>query len=269
MEQEGVVAARGSNTKGKDATGTGSAGVPAARPKQKQSQAAMGQNWSRPEIGIAALQAFTYGQRPVRAVEKDGKAWFVAQDVCDVLGIANSREAFRKLDESEKGVSKGDTPGGDQKMQIVSESGALYIIMRSNRPEAKAFRLWVTGVVLPGILRTGSYSVSSPGESNSPQVTLPGPGRYIAEMGDDGRVTCLMASHEEAATRIFLAEGRILVHTLKLIQAHWSIVQQSQVFDDDPKPIHGSAELHQAITEGVRLAERFLPCWDNTTRRQS
>ena len=217
---------------------------------------------------IAAMQAFTYGEKPVRAVEKNGTAWFVAADVCDVLGIVNSRDAVEKLDEDEKGLALSDTPGGKQQVGIVSESGALYIIMRSDKPEAKAFRRWVTGVVLPAVLRTGRYEGPQTDDPNSPSITLPGPGRYVAEVMPDGTVRCELASYEEAATRIFFAEGQVLVHTLKLIQAHWSIVQQSRVFEDNPQAIRGSEPLHQAIIEGGRLATEFLPRWDLTARRQ-
>lgn len=62
--------------------------------------------WTGQEIGLPTLRAFPYGASEVRAVEKDGKAWFVAQDVCDVLGIINARQTLERLDESEKGVSK-------------------------------------------------------------------------------------------------------------------------------------------------------------------
>lgn len=127
----------------------------------------------------------------------------------------------------------------------------------------------MTGVVLPAIFRTGSYTGSPPDGSSSPTITLPGPGRYIAEMMPDGTVVCQLASYEEAARRIYYAEGRILVHMLKLIQAHWSIVQQSQTFQDDPQPIPHSGPLHQAISEGGRLATEFLPLWDMTARRQA
>lgn len=255
-----------SKVKNTERTRSGEAG--GHQPGKRQKQQTKKKEWAGPEIEITALQAFIYGEKAVRAVEKDGSAWLVAADVCDVLDIANSRDAVEKLDDDEKGVALTDTLGGRQRLSVISESGALYLIFRSDKPEAKAFRRWVTGVVLPSVLRTGSYNGPSAGGSNSPHITLPGPGCYIAHMTKDGQVVCQPATQEEAAERIFFAEGRVLVHMLKLIQAHWSIVQQSRLFEDDPQPILGAGPLHQAITEGSRLADDFLPCWDLTARRQ-
>ena len=105
-----------------------------------------------------ALQVFNYGETPVRIVKKDGEPWFVAKDVCDVLGYTNSRKAIADhLDEDEKDVTNCYTLGGEQSMTIISESGVYTLIMRSNKPEAKKFRRWVTSEVLPAIRKTGGY----------------------------------------------------------------------------------------------------------------
>lgn len=99
----------------------------------------------------------TESARPVRTVTIDGEPWFVARDVCDVLGLDNVAMALRPLDPDEKGVSKVDTLGGAQSLNIISESGLYALALRSNKPEAKAFRKWVTATVLPTIRKTGSY----------------------------------------------------------------------------------------------------------------
>ena len=106
------------------------------------------------------LQTFTYNKSPVRTVEINGEPWFVLKDVCDILGIANSRDVVNRLDEDEKGVGQIYTPGGKQEMTVISESGLYNVILRSDKPEAKPFRKWVTAEVLPSIRKTGSYSVS-------------------------------------------------------------------------------------------------------------
>lgn len=94
----------------------------------------------------------------VRNVVIKGEPWFVAKDVCDILGIKNSRDSLAKiLDEDEKGVAKVYTPGGPQEMQIINEPGLYSLLMRSNKPEAKPFRKWVTGKVLPAIRKYGFY----------------------------------------------------------------------------------------------------------------
>ena len=71
------------------------------------------------------LQVFEYEGARVRTVLIDGEAWLVAKDVCDVLGLTNSRMAVQELDEDEKGVSSVYTPGGMQDMTIINEAG-LY-----------------------------------------------------------------------------------------------------------------------------------------------
>ena len=99
----------------------------------------------------------TFGAVRVLADER-GEPWFVAKDVCDILGYANSREAVAKLDEDERGVSEILTSSGVQKMTIINESGLYNLILRSNKPKAKKFRKWVTNEVLPAIRKYGLYA---------------------------------------------------------------------------------------------------------------
>lgn len=105
------------------------------------------------------LQTFTYNNTQVRTIEKNGEPWFVLKDVCDILGLSNSRRVAERLDEDEKGVTQSDTLGGAQEMTVINESGLYNVILRSDKPEAKPFRKWVTGEVLPTIRKTGEYSV--------------------------------------------------------------------------------------------------------------
>ena len=93
----------------------------------------------------------------VRVVERDGEPWFVARDVCECLELGNPRTSIALLDEDEKGVHTMDTPGGQQEMSIVSEAGLYSLILRSRKPEAKAFKRWITHEVLPAIRRHGAY----------------------------------------------------------------------------------------------------------------
>ena len=106
---------------------------------------------------MADIQVFTYQHSEVRTVELNGEPWFVLKDVCEVLGIGNSRMVADRLDEDEKGVSQIDTPGGLQNVSIITESGLYNVILRSDKPEAKPFRKGVTGTVLPSIRRHGAY----------------------------------------------------------------------------------------------------------------
>ena len=103
------------------------------------------------------LTTFDFRESAVRVLVKDAQPWFVAADVCRVLEIANSRDAIASLDEDEKGVGNADTHGGSQKMNLISESGLYALVFKSRKPEAKAFRKWVTAEVLPALRETGRY----------------------------------------------------------------------------------------------------------------
>lgn len=93
----------------------------------------------------------------VRAVTLEGEPWFVAADVCRALGLGNSSKAVMPLDDDEKGITNSNTLGGEQKMVIVSEPGLYSLIVRSRKPEAKAFKRWITHEVIPSIRKTGGY----------------------------------------------------------------------------------------------------------------
>ena len=83
--------------------------------------------------------------------------WFAAKDVCELLGLDNSRQAVSRLDDDEKGVINSDTPGGKQELTFVNESGMYALIFQSRKPQARAFRKWVTGEVLPSLWKYGYY----------------------------------------------------------------------------------------------------------------
>lgn len=104
------------------------------------------------------LVPFNYGEAQVRVVAIDSEPWFVLADLCKILHLPNRSMVARRLDDDMKGVTQIDTPGGRQSVTIVSEAGMYEVVIRSDKPEAAAFRRWVTGTVLPEIRRTGSYS---------------------------------------------------------------------------------------------------------------
>lgn len=99
------------------------------------------------------------------SLSSDGQPWFVAKDVCDSLGIGKYRDALSRLDDDERGSLLVDTPGGPQTVGTVSEAGFYKLVMRSRKPEAKAFQRWVTHEVLPAIRRTGGYMVAKQDET--------------------------------------------------------------------------------------------------------
>ena len=105
----------------------------------------------------------------IRALRDDtGEPWFVAKDILDRLEL--DRTAMRKLDDDEKGVDTIHTLGGDQQVSIVSEAGFYKLVLKSRKPEAKAFQRWVTHEVLPSIRKRGGYMVEVPNET--PEQTM-------------------------------------------------------------------------------------------------
>ena len=92
---------------------------------------------------------------------RDGEPWFVAVDVCDALGIGNSRDATARLDSDEKGVVLTDTLGGQQKLGIVNEPGLYVLVLGSRKPQAKGFRRWIAHEVIPSIRKHGAYATEA------------------------------------------------------------------------------------------------------------
>lgn len=98
----------------------------------------------------------TFGS--IRTLSIGGEPWFVAVDVCMALGIANSRDAVARLDEDEKNtvVLTDGIPGNPNKI-IVNEPGLYALVLSSRKPEAKAFKRWITHEVIPSIRKHGGY----------------------------------------------------------------------------------------------------------------
>ena len=103
------------------------------------------------------ITVFAFRGQNVRTVIKDGEPWFVAKDVCDVLGIANPRNATARIPDKDKDVRQMDTLGGVQNLSIISEAGLYRLVLRSDKPAAEPFIDWVTSEVLPAIRKTGGY----------------------------------------------------------------------------------------------------------------
>jgi prophage antirepressor-like protein len=106
------------------------------------------------------------GNRVRVIVDEQGEPWFVAVDVCRCLGLDNSTRAIERLDEDEKSqvidpsvLNNNQGTGINILLNTISESGLYSLILTSRKPEAKAFKRWVTHEVLPSIRKTGSYCI--------------------------------------------------------------------------------------------------------------
>ena len=110
-----------------------------------------------------AVQVLNFQQNSVRTVaDNKGELWFLANDVCEILGYSNPRQAVQK-NCKEKGVSNRYTPtrGGEQSMTYINEPNLYRLIIKSRKPAAEAFEEWVMETVLPTIRKTGGYQITA------------------------------------------------------------------------------------------------------------
>lgn len=102
----------------------------------------------------------------IRTVNIDGEPWFVAKDVCDILGVKNPTQSMQQLEDFERAMFNIGRQG---EANIISESGFYALVLRSRKPIAKPFRIWVTSEVLPSIRKIGSYTANP---SNKMELAL-------------------------------------------------------------------------------------------------
>ena len=144
------------------------------------------------------IQVWIYEGAEVRIVQIDGEPWFVLADICKELDLANPTMVAKKLDNDER--TKFDL-GRQGETTIINESGLYAVILRSDKPQAKPFRKWVTSEVLPSIRKHGSYSVQSQFADLSPQLQV------LIQM--ETRQKQIEASQAEQATALAGLEQKI------------------------------------------------------------
>lgn len=112
---------------------------------------------------LPTTKVFTFNpsNQPIQVEIINQEPWFVATDVCNALKIGNTTDVVNRLDDDEKLTSIVSRAGQNREVNLVNESGLYNLIFQSRKPEAKAFRKWVTSEVLPSIRRTGSYTVQT------------------------------------------------------------------------------------------------------------
>ncbi len=110
------------------------------------------------------LKLFDFNTNDIRVIDMDGELWFPAKDVCDLLGLANPSQVVRDLCQTTEmmyvmrsSLRSTDASFPNRGMLCVSESGLYALIFKSRKPEAEAFRYWVTNTGLPAIRKTGGY----------------------------------------------------------------------------------------------------------------
>lgn len=104
------------------------------------------------------MQVFNNDQfGSVRTVVKDGEPWFVAADVCKALEIGNPTDVMRRLDDDERTLVSIEGASNTLPVNVINEPGLYAVVLGSRKPEAKAFKRWITHEVIPTIRKTGGY----------------------------------------------------------------------------------------------------------------
>lgn len=103
------------------------------------------------------LIEFNFNSSGIRILEKDGEPWFVAKEICEVLNLSDTYMATKSIDDDDKLIQTLFVSGQNRQVTLINESGLYSLVLRSNKPEAKAFKKWVTSEVLPSIRKRGAY----------------------------------------------------------------------------------------------------------------
>ena len=178
------------------------------------------------------LQIFENNQfGQVRAIMKDGEPWFVAADVCKALGLEQVSRAMDRLDEDERGLLKvthPQSPTKTQEVNGVNESGLYHLVLCSTKPEARAFKRWVTHEVIPSIRKHGMYATPTTIEqmiadpANAIKV-------FSALKQEQERRKELEATVEHNAPKVLFADAVAASHTSILIGDLAKLIRQNGV----------------------------------------
>lgn len=188
-------------------------------------------------MSVSELIPFEFHGTNVRVITIDGEPWFVAADVCLVLGYSNSRDAVSKhVRDSQKRVSRIATPSGRQPMTVISEGGLYRLIMRANTALADEFQDWVTDEVLPSIRRTGGYQVQH-------QI----PQSYAEALELAAKQTRALEAAEQRVTELEPA-----AHSWEQLAdatGDYSLRDAAQILDRDPAIATGQNRLARYLRE--------------------
>ena len=162
--------------------------------------------------------------------DEQGEPWFVAKDVCDALGLGRQHDSTRYLDDDEKGEGLVNTSSGVQTMVTVNEPGLYRLILKSRKPEAKAFQRWVTHEVLPAIRKDGGYMVA---RDETPEETM-ARALLIAQSTIDRQTAQIAELKPKAlfADAVAASDGTCLIGELaKMMRQNGVDIGQNRLFE--------------------------------------
>lgn len=202
---------------------------------------------------------FSYEGNPFNAVIVDNEPWFVATDLGDTIGLANVASSVAALDDDEKGIHTMDTLGGEQQKLIVSEAGLYSLILRSRKPEAKAFKRWVTHEVLPSIRKRGGYLTPEATEKalTDPDFII----RLATELKAERAKRAEIEAQQQAdRPKVLFADAVAASQTSILIGDLAKILRQNGVD-------MGQKRLFEALRNDGYLISRKGSDWNSPTQR--
>lgn len=182
-----------------------------------------------------ALKIFTHEAfGSVRTIERNGLPWFVGKDVCDCLELGNTTEALRGLDDDEKFTlsnPEGNPRAGiPLELNIISEPGLYSLILRSRKPEAKAFKRWLVHEVIPDIRRHGVYATPQTVEAmlNDPETTI----KILTALKEErAQRHALEARAEADRPKVVFAESIEVARTSILVGEMAKLIKQATGHD--------------------------------------
>ena len=184
------------------------------------------------------LQVFSYEGKEVRTIQRNGETWWVLKDVCGVLELSNARMIADRLDEDDVSLAYvTDSMGRQQQTNIVNESGLYNVILRSDKPEAKKFKRWVTHEVLPQIRRHGAYITTSKLEEimNDPDSWIKLLTALKEERQEKERLQLQVAQDKPKvvfADAVSVSDGTILIGELaKILKGNGIEIGQNRLFE--------------------------------------
>ena len=176
----------------------------------------------------STIQLFDFRGHEVRVLHgDDGEPRWVAADVAEILGYSATAAMTRSLEEDEKGVQNLHTPGGEQELTVITESGLYAAVLKSRRPEAVAFRRWVTREVLPQIRKRGGYLTPEAVEQ-----TLTDPD-FIIRLATDLKEERARRAEVEERNRVIEPAARSW-ETMAAAGGDYSVAEAAKVLSRDP-----------------------------------
>lgn len=171
----------------------------------------------------------------VRTVLRDGEPWFVAADVCKALEVQNPTQAIARLDDDERAMLNIGRQG---ETNIVNEPGLYALVLGSRKPEARAFKRWITHEVIPAIRHHGLYATPQTVEAmlNDPDTMI----RTLTALKEERAARMALESKAEAdAPKVLFADSvaaskqSILVGELAtLLRQNGIQIGQNRLFED-------------------------------------